>query len=189
MSETACLGLTAAPDRCGSAPSGAPCPASGSARRRQRGARARRVGHGRLPRAAQATLAAIDPDGWLHTGDIGAIDAEGNLSIVDRKKELIITAGGKNISPARVESELKAASPLIGHACAIGDRRPNLVALVVLDPDAAGAFAARHGDPDPARDRAGVAAPTSAWRASSRSSASPSCPATGAPAALSSRRR
>jgi long-chain acyl-CoA synthetase len=93
----------------------------------------------------EATRAAIDPDGWLHTGDIGAIDDDGNLSIVDRKKELIITAGGKNVSPARVESELKAASPLIGHACAIGDRRPYLVALVVLDPDAAGAYAGRHG--------------------------------------------
>jgi long-chain acyl-CoA synthetase len=95
----------------------------------------------------QATREAIDPDGWLRTGDIGAIDEDGNLSIVDRKKELIITAGGKNISPARVESELKAASPLIGQVCAIGDRRPYLVALVVLDPDAVAAFAARHGQP------------------------------------------
>jgi long-subunit acyl-CoA synthetase (AMP-forming) len=93
----------------------------------------------------EATRAAVDPDGWLRTGDIGAIDDEGNLSIVDRKKELNITAGGNNVPPARVESELKAASPLIGHACAIGDRRPYLVALVVLDPDAAGAYAARHG--------------------------------------------
>jgi long-subunit acyl-CoA synthetase (AMP-forming) len=89
----------------------------------------------------EATREAVDADGWLHTGDIGALDEDGNLSIVDRKKELIITAGGKNVSPAHVESELKAAHPLIGQACAIGDRRPYLVALLVLDPDVAGAFA------------------------------------------------
>ena len=65
-----------------------------------------------------ATHAAIDADGWLHTGDIGTLGPDGELTIVDRKKEIIITAGGKNISPARVESELKAASPLIAHACA-----------------------------------------------------------------------
>ena len=78
----------------------------------------------------------VDADGWLHTGDIGTVDADGNLTIVDRKKELIITAGGKNVSPARVESELKAASPLIAHACAVGDRRPYLTALLVLEPGA-----------------------------------------------------
>jgi long-subunit acyl-CoA synthetase (AMP-forming) len=75
-------------------------------------------------------------DGWLHTGDIGTLDADGNLSIVDRKKELIITAGGKNVSPAKVEAELKAASPLIAHACAVGDRRPYLTALIVREPGA-----------------------------------------------------
>lgn len=78
----------------------------------------------------------VDGDGWLHTGDIGTLDAAGDLTIVDRKKEIIITAGGKNISPARVESELKAASPLIAHACAVGDRRPYLTALLVLEPGA-----------------------------------------------------
>jgi long-subunit acyl-CoA synthetase (AMP-forming) len=86
-----------------------------------------------------ATYAAIDTDGWLHTGDIGTLDPDGRLTIVDRKKDILITAGGKNISPARVESELKAASPLIAHACAIGDRRPHLTALLVLDPEAAAA--------------------------------------------------
>jgi long-subunit acyl-CoA synthetase (AMP-forming) len=86
-----------------------------------------------------ATYSAIDTDGWLHTGDIGTLDADGALTIVDRKKDILITAGGKNISPARVESELKAASPLIAHACAIGDRRPYLTALLVLDPEAAAA--------------------------------------------------
>ena len=68
---------------------------------------------------------AIDADGWLHTGDIGELDDEGYLKIVDRKKELIITAGGKNISPANLEAKLKA-HPLIGTACVIGDDRPFL---------------------------------------------------------------
>ena len=76
-------------------------------------------------------------DGWLKTGDIGELDDDGYLSIVDRKKELIINAGGKNMSPANIESTLKAASPLIGSAVVIGDRRPFNVALIVLDPEAA----------------------------------------------------
>jgi len=90
------------------------------------------------------TAEAIDDDGWFHTGDIGEIDDEGYLKIVDRKKELIITAGGKNISPANLEAELKMI-PLVGQACAIGEKRPFVTALVVLDPDAAGAWAASHG--------------------------------------------
>jgi len=88
-----------------------------------------------------ATRAAIDADGWLHTGDLGSIAPDGALTIVDRKKEIIITSGGKNIAPARVESELKAASPLIAHACAIGDRRPHVTALLVLEPETARAVA------------------------------------------------
>jgi long-chain acyl-CoA synthetase len=88
------------------------------------------------------TAEAIDAEGWLHTGDVGQMDDDGYLRIVDRKKELIINAAGKNMSPANIESALKAASPLIGQACVIGDRRPYNVALIVLDPDAAGAFAA-----------------------------------------------
>jgi long-chain acyl-CoA synthetase len=75
-------------------------------------------------------------DGWLQTGDIGELDADGYLTIVDRKKELIISAGGKNMSPANIESRLKASSTLIGSAVVIGDRRPYNVALIVLDPDA-----------------------------------------------------
>ncbi len=91
------------------------------------------------------TAETVDPEGWLHSGDIGTLDDDGYLRIVDRKKELIINAAGKNMSPANIEQQLKAGSPLIGQAIAIGDRRPYNVALIVLDPDACGAFAARHG--------------------------------------------
>jgi long-chain acyl-CoA synthetase len=92
----------------------------------------------------EKTAEAIDPDGWLHTGDIGELDEDGYLKIVDRKKELIITAGGKNISPANLEAKLKAHS-LIGTACVIGDQRPYLTALIVLDPDVAPVWAAQQG--------------------------------------------
>jgi long-chain acyl-CoA synthetase len=94
---------------------------------------------------------AIDADGWLHTGDIGELDDEGYLKIVDRKKELIITAGGKNISPANLEAKLKAHS-LVGTACVIGDEKPFLSALIVLDPDVAPAWAARQGIADASLD-------------------------------------
>ncbi|HXY94150.1 MAG TPA: long-chain fatty acid--CoA ligase [Acidimicrobiia bacterium] len=92
----------------------------------------------------ERTAEALDPQGWLHTGDIGALDDDGYLRIVDRKKELIITAGGKNISPANLEAALKA-QPLIGQACVIGDDEPYVVALLVLDPDVAPVWAAQHG--------------------------------------------
>jgi long-chain acyl-CoA synthetase len=96
----------------------------------------------------QKTAEAIDPDGWLHTGDVAEIDPDGYVRIVDRKKELIINAYGKNMSPANIEAELKAASPLIGQAVAIGDRRPYNVALIVLDPEACAAHAAAQRLPD-----------------------------------------
>ena len=94
------------------------------------------------------TAETIDEDGWLHTGDIGEIDEDGFLRIVDRKKELIINAAGKNMSPANIESTLKAASPLIGQAAAIGDGRPYNTALIVLDADFAPAWAAKQGIED-----------------------------------------
>ncbi|MGH2923271.1 MAG: AMP-dependent synthetase/ligase [Solirubrobacterales bacterium] len=87
----------------------------------------------------------FDDEGWLLTGDIGELDSDGYLKVVDRKKELIINAAGKNMSPANIESHLKSASPLIGQAAAIGDRRPYNVALVVLDPDFAPVWAQQHG--------------------------------------------
>jgi long-subunit acyl-CoA synthetase (AMP-forming) len=85
--------------------------------------------------APDKTKETIDDDGWLHTGDIGELDEDGYLKIVDRKKELIINAGGKNMSPANIEAKVKASSPLIGQAIAIGDGRPYNVALITLDPD------------------------------------------------------
>ena len=93
----------------------------------------------------QKTAETIDPDGWLRTGDIAEIDDAGFVKIIDRKKELIINAGGKNMSPANIEQQLKQGSPLIGQAVAIGDGRPYNVALIVLDPDALVPFAQQHG--------------------------------------------
>ena len=86
------------------------------------------------------TADVIDTEGWLHTGDVGTLDDDAYLTIVDRKKELIITAGGENISPSGIEAGL-CASPLISQACVIGDRRPYLVALVTLDPEVSFAWA------------------------------------------------
>src|SRR5690606_1906856 len=82
------------------------------------------------------TAEAIDSDGWLHTGDIGSIDEDGYVRIVDRKKELIINEAGKNMWPTNIENAMKAASPLTGQVVAIGDNRPYTTALVVLDPEA-----------------------------------------------------
>src|SRR5918994_1496823 len=83
-------------------------------------------------------------DGWLHTGDIGELDDEGYLRIVDRKKDLIITSGGKTISPANLEAALKTI-PLVGQAAAIGDQRKFVSAILVLDPEHAAAWARKHG--------------------------------------------
>ncbi|GIW41773.1 MAG: putative fatty-acid-CoA ligase FadD [Candidatus Binatia bacterium] len=100
------------------------------------------AGYRNLPEKTAETLL---PGGWLATGDVGEIDEDGYLRIVDRKKEIIINAAGKNMSPANIESTVKAASPLVGQVCVIGDRRPYNTALVVLDPDAARQWAREHG--------------------------------------------
>ena len=94
------------------------------------------------------TAEAFDEDGFLKTGDIGEFDDDGYLKIVDRKKELIINAAGKNMSPANIESTLKAASSLIGNAACIGDGRPYNTALIVLDADFAPAWASQQGIED-----------------------------------------
>jgi long-chain acyl-CoA synthetase len=84
-------------------------------------------------------------DGWLYTGDIGSMDEDGYVTILDRKKELIINAAGKNMSPANIEAHVKVASPLVNQCVAIGDGRPYNVALVVLDPDYVPVWASRNG--------------------------------------------
>jgi long-chain acyl-CoA synthetase len=102
-------------------------------------------GYRNLP---EKTAEAFTEDGFLRTGDIGAFDEEGYLKIIDRKKELIISAGGKNMSPANIEATLKTASPLIGQACCIGDARAYNTALIVLDADFAPAWAGQQGIED-----------------------------------------
>src|SRR6201998_3634768 len=91
------------------------------------------------------TAEAIDADGWLHTGDILDVDSDGYLRVVDRKKELIINAAGKNMSPANIENAILAACPMVGVMITIGDGRPYNAALMVFDADSVGPYAAQHG--------------------------------------------
>ena len=93
----------------------------------------------------EKTADAIDADGWLHTGDIGELDEDGFLRLIDRKKEIIINSAGKNMSPANIEAAIKSASPLIGQAATIGDGRLYNTALIVLDADFAPQWAAQQG--------------------------------------------
>lgn len=95
---------------------------------------------------AAATGRAIDAEGWFRTGDVGEIDADGYLRLTDRKKDILITAGGKNVPPANIEGLLKE-HPLIGQALVAGDRKPYLVALITLDPEEAPLWAKAHALP------------------------------------------
>jgi long-subunit acyl-CoA synthetase (AMP-forming) len=99
-------------------------------------------GYRNLP---EKTAEAIDDEGWLHTGDIGELDEDNYLRIVDRKKEIIINAAGKNMSPANIEATVKSASPLIGNTAVIGDAKPYNTALIALDPDFAPMWASQNG--------------------------------------------
>jgi long-chain acyl-CoA synthetase len=98
----------------------------------------------------EATAAVLDADGWLKTGDIGELDADGFLHITDRKKDILVTAGGKNVAPQNIENELKT-SKYVSQALVIGDKRPYVAALLTLDPAEIGRWAADQGiDADPA---------------------------------------
>jgi long-chain acyl-CoA synthetase len=90
-----------------------------------------------------ATSATLDADGWLHTGDVGYLDADGFLAITDRKKDIIITAGGKNVSPSEIENKLKV-SPYVREAVVIGDRRKYLTALIGIEADTVANWAQQH---------------------------------------------
>ncbi len=92
----------------------------------------------------EATAEAVDGDGWLHSGDIGMLDEEGFLYVTDRKKELLITSGGKNVAPVPLESKIKAI-PGVAQAVVVGDRRKFLAALIVIDPEAIGSLASEIG--------------------------------------------
>ncbi len=95
-------------------------------------------------KAPEATAETFASDGWLHTGDLGILDDEGYLTIIGRKKEIIITAAGKNIAPAKLESIIKQ-HPLVSQVCLIGDQRRYITALVALDAEVAPEWAAKHG--------------------------------------------
>ncbi len=99
-------------------------------------------GYYKLP---EDTAEALEPDGWFHTGDIGHLDADGFLSITDRKKDILVTAGGKNIAPQNIEGQLKAACPYVSQVVMLGDRRPFCVALITLNEETTGKWAREHG--------------------------------------------
>jgi long-chain acyl-CoA synthetase len=100
------------------------------------------TGYYNLPEASAEALSA---DGWLHTGDIGEVDSEGFLKITDRKKDLIVTAGGKNVAPQYVENLLKSSSPFVSQVVMLGDKRPYCIALITVNEETVGKWAAEQG--------------------------------------------
>ena len=130
----------------------------------------------------EATLEVLPGDGWLRSGDVGHLDDDGFLTITDRKKDILVTAGGKNVAPQNLENALKT-HPLVSQALVVGDRRPYVAALITL---------AEGVDPDEARfeiERRRRRRQSATSPASSRSSATRSCRATSAPTRARSRRR
>jgi long-subunit acyl-CoA synthetase (AMP-forming) len=109
-----------------------------------------------------ATREALDAEGYLHSGDVGELDGHGFLRITDRKKELIITAGGKNIAPQHLEGKLKQIAG-VSQAVAIGDRRPYVVALLALDPARVAEVASKAGSPARTAEEAAVCPAFKAW--------------------------
>ena len=93
-----------------------------------------------------ATREAIDADGWFHTGDLGELDSDGFLKITGRKKEILVTAGGKNVAPAVLEDRLNA-NPLVNLSMVVGDKQPFIGALITLDPEAMPHWLSTHGKP------------------------------------------
>jgi long-chain acyl-CoA synthetase len=92
----------------------------------------------------EATKAAIDSDGWFHTGDLGEFDSDGFIRITGRKKEILVTAGGKNVAPAGLEDRIRL-HPLVSQCMVVGDGKPFIAALVTIDPETIGAWASKHG--------------------------------------------
>ena len=131
----------------------------------------------------------LDDDGWLRTGDIAEIDEDGFVTITDRKKDILVTAGGKNVAPQNLENELKT-SKYVSQALVVGDRRPYVAALVTLDEAEMAKWRAGGGE-DVERARPGHRRrrERASARGSSRSSASRSCRATSPPTRARSRRR
>lgn len=99
-------------------------------------------------RAEEATAAALDPEGWLHTGDLGELDDEGFVRITGRKKEILVTAGGKNVAPSVLEDRIRAHS-LVSQCMVVGDGKPYVSALITLDPDAVPSWMERRGKSGP----------------------------------------
>ena len=134
----------------------------------------------------EATRAVLPGDGWLHTGDVGTIDEDGFLTVTDRKKDIIVTAGGKNVSPQNIENLLKAI-PWVSQALVVGDRRPYVAALITLDEEEVAKLDA--GEDVAELVRRGSTRSTRNWPASSRCAATRSSTGISQPKRTKSRRR
>ena len=125
----------------------------------------------------EATKEAIDSDGWFHTGDLGELDSDGFLKITGRKKEILVTAGGKNVAPAVLEDRLRA-HRLVSQCIVVGDQRPFIAALITLDEEALPRLAGVQGQADRTRPPSSSARTRSCWPRSTPRSRTPTrrCP-------------